>query len=367
MNQTLRYILIGLGVILIGFLLWRFSHIVSYIIISAVLSLIGRPLVDALRQLQYKNIRMPKWLCSLITLFFIYGLLVGFLSFIIPLVITEVDVLSTIDQQSVINTLKEPIGRIDGFIDRFTLDSHDKFTIENFVNERLATVFNASFVSDTVSRLASGMGNIFMAFFSISFITFFFLKDENLFTEAILSMVPDKHLESFRHAMISSRKLLIRYFIGIFVQILSIFVMVNIGLTLLGLEISQCILISLIAAVLTLIPYIGPLLGSAIGVLLGISANLHLAFDSELLSLVKGMIVVFTVAHLIDNIVSQPLIFSNSVNAHPLEIFILLLVAGSVGGVLGMMVAIPLYTIIRVFAKEFFNKFKVVKKLTQKI
>ncbi|HNV51901.1 MAG TPA: AI-2E family transporter, partial [Tenuifilaceae bacterium] len=57
----------------------------------------------------------------------------------------------------------------------------------------------------------------------------------------------------------------------------------------------------------------------------------------------------------------------NSVKAHPLEIFIVLLIAGSVAGILGMLLAIPCYTVIRVFAKEFFNNFRVVQKLTEKI
>ena len=66
-------------------------------------------------------------------------------------------------------------------------------------------------------------------------------------------------------------------------------------------------------------------------------------------------------------ILFQPLIYSSSVNAHPLEIFLVIMIAGSLAGIPGMIIAIPLYTVIRVFAKEFFNKFKVVKKLTKKI
>ncbi len=367
MNQTLRYILIGLGVIITGYLLWRFNHIVAYLIISAVLSLIGRPLVVTLRQLHYKHFRLPKWFCALTTVLVLWALAVSFLSFIIPLVISEVEALSTIDQQSVLNALNDPIQQLETSIDKFILDGDERFVVQDFVNDKLAMVFNASFVTATFSKLASGLGNIFMAIFSISFITFFFLKDETLFTEGILSVVPDKHVEAFRHAMQSARRLLVRYFIGISLQTICIMIMVISGLTLVGLEFSQCILIGLIAGVLNVIPYIGPLLGSAIGILLGISSNLHLAFNGELFPLALWMALVFAVTQLTDNFVFQPVIFSNSVNAHPLEIFILLLVAGSIGGVLGMILAIPLYTIIRVFAKEFFNNLKVVKKLTHKI
>ncbi len=143
--------------------------------------------------------------------------------------------------------------------------------------------------------------------------------------------------------------------------------MVSSGLILVGVGLSNSVLIGLQAAFFNIIPYIGPLIGSAVGVLLGIATHIELDFFTQLLPLTGWMVLVFILTHLIDNLVSQPLIFSNSVNAHPLEIFILLLIAGSLAGISGMILAIPAYTVIRVFAKEFFNKFKVVKKLTKNI
>jgi predicted PurR-regulated permease PerM len=127
------------------------------------------------------------------------------------------------------------------------------------------------------------------------------------------------------------------------------------------------LLIGLIAALFNVIPYLGPIIGGTIGVALGIATHLDLEFYSQLLPLIFKMTGVFVTVQLIDNFVFQPLIFSNSVNAHPLEIFIVLLMAGSLAGIAGMILAIPMYTVIRVFAKEFFNKFKVVKKLTKNI
>ena len=70
---------------------------------------------------------------------------------------------------------------------------------------------------------------------------------------------------------------------------------------------------------------------------------------------------------LIDNFVFQPLIFSNSVKAHPLEIFIVIFSAGLLFGITAMLVAIPFYTIFRVMAKEFLHDFKFVQKLTRNI
>ena len=70
---------------------------------------------------------------------------------------------------------------------------------------------------------------------------------------------------------------------------------------------------------------------------------------------------------MLDNFLLQPIIFSNSVNAHPLEIFLVILIAGTVAGISGMIFAIPFYTFIRIIAKEFLSQFEIVKSLTKNI
>ncbi len=367
MNTTFRYILIGLGIIIAAIIIWYFIHIVAYILISAVLALIGRPLVELLGKIHIHKFRIPKWIRALVSMLVIWGVIALFFRIFIPLIAVEVNNLSSLDPNQLLVSLHEPIERIESVIERYQLSGAEDFSIENFLTEKAIAIFNVSFLSNILGSFAAILGNIFIAFFSISFITFFFLRDERLFAEGILMLVPDKHVEAFKHAMNSTRRLLMRYFIGIFGQIFGIFTLVTIGQTLAGVGFSKSLLIALIAAVFNVIPYIGPLLGSTIGVLLGIATHLEMDFYTELLPLVGWMILVFICVQLIDNFVFQPLIFSNSVNAHPLEIFILLLVAGSLAGIAGMILAIPTYTVIRVFAKEFFNKFKVVKKLTKNI
>jgi len=115
------------------------------------------------------------------------------------------------------------------------------------------------------------------------------------------------------------------------------------------------------------IPYVGPIAGAVLGISMGVITHLSMDFSSQLLPLMIYMLLVFISVQIIDNVVFQPIIYSSSVHAHPLEIFIVLLVAGSLGGIIGMILAIPGYTVLRVFAKEFFNNFKVVKKLTENI
>ena len=183
-----------------------------------------------------------------------------------------------------------------------------------------------------------------------------------MFSDSILLLVPEKHTKAFRHALESIRYLLTRYFVGILAQITGIITLVTIGLTIVGIGFRHSLVIGLLAGFLNVIPYLGPLLGATIGTLLGMIENIHKDFYSELLPLA-----VFIIVQVIDNVLFQPLIFSSSVNAHPMEIFLVIMIAGSLAGVLGMILAIPVYTVLRVFAREFFNQFRVVKQLTKRM
>ena len=95
--------------------------------------------------------------------------------------------------------------------------------------------------------------------------------------------------------------------------------------------------------------------------------SLQLNFYQETLPLMGEALVIFLLVQLIDNFIFQPLIYSSSVKAHPLEVFIVILMAASLGGPVGMILAIPFYTFLRVIAKEFFNQIKVVQSITRSI
>lgn len=367
MNQVLRYILIVAGILLAVYFTWYFINIVSYILISAVLSLIGRPVVGFLGRIHIWKFKIPRAFQALITLLLFWGVFFAFFRIFIPLIVSELNTLSTIDTLSIVETFKEPLQTVENFIDRYQIGASTEFTVEHFITEKLTSVLNIGILTSLFGSFAGLLGNIFIAIFSISFITFFFLKDEHMFAEGILLLVPDKHVEAFKHAMGSTRKLLGRYFVGILGQVTGIITLVTIGLTIVGVGLNHSLLIGLIAGIMNVIPYLGPIFGTTIGLLLGIATHLHLDFKSELLPLVGLMLIVFVIVQLIDNFIFQPLIYSSSVNAHPLEIFLVILLAGSMAGIAGMILAIPVYTVLRVFAKEFFNKFKVVKKLTRKI
>ncbi|MCK5078742.1 MAG: AI-2E family transporter, partial [Bacteroidales bacterium] len=108
-----------------------------------------------------------------------------------------------------------------------------------------------------------------------------------------------------------------------------------------------------------------PIIGATMGVLLAVTTTLSMGFYDSVLITAIVVIVVFSAANLIDNIILQPIIYSTSVKAHPVEIFLVIIMAGSLAGIPGMILAIPGYTVLRIVAREFLGKFRLVRKLTQ--
>lgn len=367
MNKNLRYLFIVLGITIVGFVLWYFKSIVAYILISSVLALIGRPLVLFLNKLKIKKIHIPNALSALITVIVLWILILAFFRVFIPLIANQASELANINAETVINNLDDPIQKIEAFLTKYQINSYSDQSLDQYLTEKFMSILSVSMVSNIFGSLADVLGNIFIAAFSISFITFFFLKDRGLLSDGIMLMVPTKYEEKTEHILRSIKKLLTRYFIGIIIQISGIITLVSTGLTIVGVDFSDALVIGLVVGLFNIIPYLGPVIGATLGLILGMATNLDLAFYAELLPLLGYMLIVFILVQVVDNVVFQPFIYSSSVNAHPLEIFLVIMCAGSLFGITGMILAIPSYTIIRVIAKEFFNNLKVVKKLTEKI
>jgi predicted PurR-regulated permease PerM len=362
-----KYFLIGLGLALLAFIFWYFRIIIGYILIAAVLSLIGKPVVDLLSKIRYKRLRIPTAISALLTVILLWGLFFLFFRLLIPIVASQASSLSNIDVETAVLNLEEPLRKLEQVFQELNLEGFRDMTMLDFVKDKLAEFLNLDLISNLFSNLATILGNIFIAAFSISFITFFFLKDNELFVEGVIVFVPEKHEEATRKVISSIKYLLTRYFAGILFQITCIIILITLGLWIVGISFQTAVVIGLMVGIFNVIPYVGPLIGIILGLTMGIVTHLEMNLYAEVLPLLGFMLLVFIVVQIIDNVLFQPLIYASSVLAHPLEIFLVLLIAGSVGGILGMFLAIPTYTVIRVIAKEFFNNFKLVKRLTEKI
>lgn len=366
-SGVVKYIALILGAVITIFIIWYLRSLIFFILISFVLSLVGRPIVDLLDRVKYKRFRVPRILSALLGVVVLWGALLLFFRVFLPIIAFQASELSTINTEAVMGNLDEPIQQMEMFMQRLELDAFRDLSITEFISEKLNSILNIDFFTNIFGSLAKLLGNIFIAAFAITFMTFFFLKDDRLFLEGLLIFVPTEHERAVRHVMSSIKYLLMRYFIGILLQITFIIILITIGMLIVGIKFNNALVIGLLVGVFNVIPYIGPVIGATLGIFIGIVTHLEMAFYVEMLPMLGYMLIVFACVQLIDNMVFQPLIYASSVHAHPMEIFLVLMIAGSTAGIVGMFLAIPAYTVIRVFAKEFFNNFKLVKRLTEKI
>ena len=195
------------------------------------------------------------------------------------------------------------------------------------------------------------------------FISFFFLKDSKLFENIILTFIPDNKESRWKNSSNKIKDLLSRYFVGLILQILILFIIYTIGLLIVGVE--NPIVFAFFCARLNLIPYLGPVIGAGLMLTLTMTGHLGESFSDVIVPNTLWVLVVFGIGQLIDNFFSQPIIFSKSVKSHPLEIFLVILITGILFGVIGLILAIPMYTAIKVILQEFLSDNKIVKKLTQ--
>ncbi len=356
MKINIKNTIFAIGILLLMLMLWNFPKIFIYIFISVFFSIIGNPIVRSINNFKIKKFKIPKGLSAIIALIIIWLIFAGILKFIIPFIFSFTKDLSKVNVNDFVDNYKPLIENFKSLLVSFNIyDNSNDFN--TFITDKLLRFLNFANISNIVKIIFSLIGNIFVAIFSISFISFFFLKDENLFTNTLYLLIPKEYHHSFNRILLSVRKNLIRYFFGIIIEVLLVGILVTIGMLIIGFEFKYAIILGLIAGTLNIIPYIGPLLGALTGIIIALFLNINVSVFSNILQLFGFMGIVYLSVQLLDNILFQPLIYSNSINAHPLEIFLVIMFAGSFGGILAMALAIPIYTVIRVIVKEFIVNF----------
>ncbi|MDX2283980.1 MAG: AI-2E family transporter [Bacteroidia bacterium] len=363
MSIQARPLLILAGLLVLGGLLWYFSSILVYLIAAAILALIGRPLMNLLGRIRIRKWMLPSALRAVITLALLYGAVGINFAILVPTVLAQINQVKNLDAAAIEQGLQAPISQAEALLRQYGLA--DTVQVEQYIQERVVSIVSEINVTRILNGIAGVTGDFLVGLSSITFIAFFFLKERNLFSRIVLTATPDAHIEKIKNVMQHSQGLLQRYFLGVLGETLLVGALISLALWMLGID--NAVLIGVFGGLLNIIPYLGPLLGAALGVSLTLLGHLHLDYATELLPMAGQVAVVFLSVQAIDNFLLQPLIFSNSVNAHPLEIFLVILMAGMAGGVAGMIAAVPGYTVLRVVAREFFSEFKIVQTMTREL
>ena len=351
-KATLKLSLIALGI----FIFLKLKILLVYLLLAAVIALIGRPIVIFLKtKLKFGNL-----LATSITLLLLVSTILGVVSLFIPLVIQQGENLSLLNLNALEENLNQLLKEISGYFKLEESNFKDSASLKSLFN-----VENLEAIPEFLNYLLSLVGSFTMGLFSVTFISFFFIKDSRLLENAILIFVNYKSEDKLKKSFEKIKNLLSRYFLGLLLQISILLVLYSIILLVFGIK--NAFVIAFLCALLNLIPYIGPLFGAFLMMFLTMTSNLEADFSTVILPKTIYVMIGFTIGQLVDNIFSQPYIFSNSVKSHPLEIFIVILAGGTLMGTIGMIVAIPLYTSLRVILKEFLSDNKIVKSLTQNL
>ena len=242
------------------------------------------------------------------------------------------------------------------------IDSSDTRTAFEALKTKVASYLDVSgLITGAVAYLLGMLSNLFITLTSVSFIAFFFLKDDGLFGRGIKRATPDRYADKVDTALSEIKQMLTRYFGAILLQITLITIYTT---TLLGvLGIPNAMLIGFFAALINVIPYVGPIIGAAFAIVLTLGANVDAEFYSTTLPAIWTVGATFLSMQLLDNFLLQPMIFSKSVKAHPIEIFFVVIAGAKISGITGMVLAIPTYTIFRVIASVFLYEFDLIQKI----
>jgi predicted PurR-regulated permease PerM len=363
-NETAKAITIGilkaLGVIVgISLLLWfifKIQALILFIAIAAVISLIGRPVVLFLKQ----RLRFNNTMASLVTLLLLIASVSVVLRIFTPIVIEQSKNISEINFDMVKKDLNELNIQASDYIGVEKIN-----LIEAIKKSQHVRNFDFEIIPAFVDKFFLHIGAFIVGLFSVFFLAFFFLKDERLIINSVTIFANPGKEERFLRVLTTVRSLLSRYFLGLTLQVMIVTLFYSV--LLLFLDITNAIAIAIICAVLNIVPYLGPLVAMLLMLLVVISNNLGADFSTELLPLMLITIGGHLVTQLFDNIISQPVIFGKSVRSHPLEIFLVILIGGYLFGVIGMILAVPGYTTLKVISKEFLSEFKIVKRLTRNL
>jgi len=363
-SKAKNWILGSLAAILFALFLWRFYDIVLYIIVASFLSLLGTPIVKFFDKIGIGKFRFPRFLGALIAMILVLGMVFSFIAVFIPIGMYQIRIFSEIDIFAVLENFKEPINSFEDFLVEKQIISGQE-PLEMLISNQFLNMINFSGFENIIMSLVNITGQLAIAIVTICLSTFFFLKDERLLYRTIIKLTPDNLQEKMGKVLSSAKRLVVKYFWGIILDSTIVILLVSGGMYLLGVK--NALMIGLVAGVLNVIPYIGPILSAAIGTFIGVTNELYHDPTAVDVLFVGKMLLLYAIINFSDGFILQPVIFGKIVKAHPLEVFFVVMIAAQLAGIFGMVVAIPAYSLLRIIAHEFLSGWGVIDRLTENV
>ncbi len=327
------------------------STLFAPIVIAGVLNYLFRPVVNLLNH----QLKIPRGLSIIL----LYLLAAGLVAFLIILVGPTL--------QSQFTSLANNIPRYIDKGQRMIVELQNQEWFNRFLNEMEGFSWNevtakaAEYANQVLTKLGNNIANVVSAITSVvvvivilPFILFYMLKEGEKAPEFILRLLPAKQEKEGRRILSDMDTALSSYIQGQIIVSVFVGICVFIGYVIIGLD--YPLVLALVAMFTNVIPFIGPWIGTFPGVIVGL-------LDSPFMALLV-IIVVVIVQQIESNFIS-PQVMGRKLHIHPLTIILLLLVAGSFAGVVGLLLAVPTYAVAKVVVSHTYRLIKLRTKVDE--
>lgn len=333
-EKVLRGMFILLFILIAMLLIYRFATLVGYVLIALVFSYLFEPVVNKMQMAGFKRTT------AVVLVVASFILTLGWISTsIAPIIGNQVISLA---QMINIDSIRNIASQIESEILAFA-PFIGEGQIKEFITRFTDRLFDWGDIQETLGSLVGLFANIFAATLIIPFATFFFLKDGSKLRRQILEVVPNRYFETTLTIINKIETRLILYFKGVMIQSTLVAIISWLLLSYVGLN--NALAVGVAVGLANTIPYFGPIIGYFLSIIIAI-------FETGDFSLVPYCILAIMIAQITDNVILQPLIFSKSADIHPLYILFIILIGAELAGILGMLLAIPIATIIRIIVTE---------------
>ena len=324
------YLLIKVSPVL-GTFLFFIKNLLLPFFIALIISYLLHPIVTILHERG-----VPRAIAVLLIYIIFFGTLTIILSKTIPLLIGQIK--DFMDHFPVI------LQKVEGWLD---IIRHDPtYPLPDTVQDGIDSFFEnwesklAKGVVDVTGWISSTIGIIFTLFL-VPFVSFYILKDYKLIEKTVITFVPKKQRKEMIRLLRDIDEALGNYIRGQLLVCTFVGILAYIGYLLIGLP--YALLLASIVGLTNIIPYLGPFIGAAPAVIVGLSISWKLGLSVFVVNLIIQM--------LEGNVIS-PQIVGRSLHIHPLFIILSLLIGGQVAGIVGMILAVPFFAILKVIVQH---------------
>lgn len=345
--RFLKYLIVTGVLVLLLVIIYYLRSVLTPIFLSFIIAYALNPAVD---WMEHKKIRRPFAVTSIF-------LGIAFLLFIallllIPAIQNEIDFLMTCLPTYLRNLQEARIPQLEKLLGR---DLPSNFN--EFLNRMAVRISDLSF--DMLKPLGSValqiLSNVLdfiinlLNFILIPLFTFYFMRDHHKLKKIIFGLIPERYLGGFRSKVREIDSVLNNFIRGQLAVCLILAVLYSVGLVFIRID------LAIVVGVISGLAFIVPYLGTVIGIVLSSALALLKFGDFKHLLYVLGW---FGLVHLVEGYYITPKLVGKKVGLHPMVVIVALLIGGKVMGLLGILIAVPVTAVLKIFIKSFLEAYK---------